>query len=319
MADAIDLLLQGKQHANVGGLLRFHHDNLEFLPRFVAEFRLLKRLGRRGSSTESVVHFLRWDQRWNGDGDFEVDDHLMPLAARVCFLLWPDINGMTKSQHCQADEILGTRIRKGKGSGHFIYPGRQTLDRSYLFLSPVGDPSGIGLVRPIRSEDCSSVVIPPAVPVVDRQPTMHELITTAEASVVPGMLQSIVDNSPIPKHPILQAWLRHAEEQPEIFAFMQTKLRLRGLGPFSARSILEYCRHSIRRAAESSRRFPLPSRFGALYCRALIIENPKYNGFCEFRKDGNWGRCNRLLGCTIAPKPVNGESYCRLDWPKEGQ
>ncbi len=318
--NAIDLSLQDKNHFNVAKLLMFHRANPEFLPRIVAEFRLLKRLGRKAGSIESLIHFLRWEQHWHGDGEFEINDQLTALAARVCALLWPDINGMMKFHHCEADDILGTRImRRGKRYGTFLYPSKGTLDASCSFLPPEPDATGMGLVRPIRLADCSVPVMPPLVPVFDRPATIHALITEDEAAAVAGLLGGIVENSPNPKHPILLAWLRHADAQPEMFAFMQTKLQQREAALFSPRGILEYCRWSIRRAAASHKRFALPSRFNGLYCRALIMLNPQFNGFCHFKHDGKSGRSNRLLGCTLSSEPVNGEPYCRLMKAKEGQ
>ncbi len=59
MTDALDLLLQGKQHVNVQELLKFHHSNPEFLPRIVAEFRLLKQLGHKAAqSNHSLIFFV---------------------------------------------------------------------------------------------------------------------------------------------------------------------------------------------------------------------------------------------------------------------
>lgn len=84
MTDAIDLLLQDKKHSNAQELLRFHHSNPEFFPRIVAEFRLLKCLNRKAGSIESLIHFLRWEHHWHGNGEFEINDQL--TAFQVQFL-----------------------------------------------------------------------------------------------------------------------------------------------------------------------------------------------------------------------------------------
>jgi hypothetical protein len=318
--DAIHFLLQEKQYPNAVKLLNFHHRNPEFLPRIVAEFRLLKQLGRKAGSIESLIHFLRWEQHWRGDGEFEINDQLTALGVRICALLWPDINGMMKFHHCEADEILDTRIvRRGKRYGNFLSPGKRTLLEGCCFLPPEPDATGTGLVRPIRSSDCPAPVMPPSVPILARPATIHAVITEAEAASVAGRLHEIVNNAPNPKHPTLLAWLWHAEVQPEMFGFMQMKLRQREPAAFSPRSILEYCRWSIRRAAASHKQFTLPSQFNGLYCRALVMLNTQFNGFCKFKHDAIVGRSNRLLGCSLSSEPVNGEPYCRLMWAKESQ
>lgn len=320
MSDAIDLLLKGKKHPNVYKLLKFHHDNPDFLPRIVAEFRLLKRLGRKAGSIESLVHFLRWEQHWRGDGDFEIDDQLTALAGRVCTLLWPDIDGMMRFHSCDADEILGTRIqRRTKRYGCLLRPSKHTLSSGCCFLAPEPDSSNEGLVRPVRSNELPFLLRPPEVPVLDRPATFHARIAEAAAASAARILPTLVNRSPNRSHPLLIDWLHHAERQPEMFAFMHMKLQQREVGRFSARSILEYCRWSIRRAAETHKDFTLPSRFNGLYCRAVVMANPKFNGFCHFKDDGNCGRSNRLLGCTLAELPLNGEPYCRLEWPEEEQ
>lgn len=318
--DAIHFLLQDKQHPNAVKLLTFHHANPEFLPRIVGEFRLLKELGRKTGSIESLIHFLRWEQHWHGDGEFEINDQLTALAARVCALLWPDINGLMKFHRCAADETMDTHIvRRRKRYGNLLSPGNRTLQEGCCFLPPEPDASGAGLVRPIRLSDYHAPVLPPPVPVLDRPATIHALITEDDAASVVVLLGGIVKNSPNPEHQILLDWLRRAEAQPEMFAFMQAKLQQREPRPFSPRSILEYCRWSIRRAAASHKRSTLPSRFNGLYCRALIMLNPQFNGFCKFKPDGKRGRSNQLLGCALACQPVNGEPYCRLMWTKESQ
>ncbi len=144
------------------------------------------------------------------------------------------------------------------------------------------------------------------------------MITEAEAASIAAPLRGIVANSPNPKHPIFLSWLGHVEAQPEIFAFMEKTLLERNPERFSANSILEYARWSIRRAAESHKRFTLPNNLGGMYCRALLMLNPQFNGLCEFREDSKGpnraGNSNRLLGCSLASEPINGEPYRRLLW-----
>ena len=315
MKDAIDLLLQDKQHADAVTLLNFHRANPEFLPRIVAEFRLLKQLGRRAGGVKSLIHFLRWDRHWHEVDEFEVNQNLGPLAIRVCTLLWPDINGMVQFRQCKADEILGTRIvRRVKRYGNCLYPGKRTLAEGCRFLRI--EKGGAGLVRPIQWDAFPTVAtIPPPVPVLERPGTMHDLISEAEArKVVAPLRDDVLARAPNPRNHLLCDWLKHVEAQPELFAFMQSKLRERELAPFSAPSILEYCRWSIRRAAEIHKHFTLSGRFDGLYCRALITQNPEFNGYCKFKDDGKTGRSNRLLGCTLAPESINGEPYRRLVW-----
>ena len=317
MTDPIDLLLQDKQHANVSKLLTFHHANPKFFPRITAEFRLLKRLGRKAGSIESLIHFLRWEEDWHADGEFQINDQLTALAARICVLLWPDVEAMMRFHHCSADEILDTHlVSRDKKYGNVVSPGKRTLPESCCFLPPEPDAAGWGLVRQIRSCDDPGPVMPPPVPVLERPATLHAPITEGEAASIVCGLREILELSPDPSHPILLDWLRHAEAQPEVFAFMQAKLRQRGPAPFSPRSILEYCRWSIRRAATSHKRFTVRSRFNGLYSRALVILNSQFNGFSKFKNDGKVGRSNKLLGCSLSSEPVNGEPYCRLVWAK---
>ncbi len=291
--DAIELLLQDKQHLTAQKLLAFHRKNRTFLARFVAELRLLQTSGQRAGSAESIFHYLRWVEDWQGVDEFEVNQNLAPLAGRVCSLLWRDVNGMMKFIKCEADEILGTRIVKRRGRyGTFLYPGKTTL---------------------------LPTIAPPDVPAITRPRTVHELITTADAAkIIPGF-EGLVQDSPKPKGRILQAWLRHVKEQPELYALMERTLLQRRPPVFSAFSLLEYARWSIKRAVESDKRFTVCPSEG-LYCRALIMRNEQFNGLCKFKKDGQGklrrGRLNRLLGCTLAQDRIPGEPYRRLVWTK---
>jgi hypothetical protein len=164
MIDAIEILLEDKPHVQAQKLLSFHRENQDFLPRIVAEFRLLKRLGRKKAGAKAVAHFLRWEHDWQGIDQFEINDHLSSLAVRVCTLLWPDISGMARFYQCVADNILGTRIvARPKGCGNFLCPTERTLNGRGVFLAVRTD--GVGRVRPIQLD---RIVIPPPVPVLDR-------------------------------------------------------------------------------------------------------------------------------------------------------
>lgn len=313
MLDSIDVLLQDKPHPDAKKLLAFHHANRDFLPRMVAELRLLKRQGRRAGGAKSLIHFLRWDGHWNGVDDFEINDHLGPLAIRVCALLWPDVNGMTQFRNCGADGILGTAIKhRGTRYGNFLYPGKRTLTGDFLPRMR----HGAGRVRPILFD--GSVILPPAVPVLDRTPTFHPLISESEAANIAAPLRRLAAKSPYRDHPSLLSWNRHIKAQPEIYAFMEKTLLERQPESFSANSLLEYTRWTVRRAAASDKRFTLPARLGGLYCRALIALNPEFNGRCEFREDSmgmeRASMTNRLIGCSIAPEFVTGEPFRRLEW-----
>ena len=312
MLDSIDALLQDKQHPDARKLLDFHHANPAFLPRIVSELRLLRRQGRRAGGAKSLIHFLRWEHRWNAVDEFEINDHIRPLAIRVCALLWPDVNGMTQFRRCAADDILGTGIsRRGTRYGNFLRPSKRTLATGEFL--PVEEHGG-GSVRPILFD--GSVIFPPDVPFLDRVPTFHSLISEGQAASIVPSVRHLASNSPNPRHESLRAWIGHVETQPEIFYFMQMTLLERQPKSFSANSLLEYARWTIRRAAEKHKRFTLPAQYGGLYCRALIALNPQFNGRCEFRGDSmgaeRAGMANRLLGCAIARELVRGEPYRRL-------
>ena len=313
MADAIELLLQDKLHDTAQELLTFHRDNRDFLPRVAGELRLLRKQGRKVGSAKSLFHFLRWDKPWRTHDAFGLNDHLEPLAIRTCMLLWPDINGMVRLNHCEADDLLHTRIvRRGNHRyGNFVYPGNNTLGMG-VFLTPQRD--GGGFVRPLCLDRSSSPIFPPSVPVLDRPPTLHEPLSEAEADTVREPLHRIASESHHPRHARIRAWIRHFESQPEIFAFMQRTLLQRQPQSFSANSLLAYARWSIQRASVSRKRFSLPNDFGGLYCRALIALNSDFNGRCEFRDRKKRGGSDWFLGCTLAPEPINGEPYRRLVW-----
>jgi len=151
-------------------------------------------------------------------------------------------------------------------------------------------------------------IAPPSVPVIHRAPTCHIRITPAERAEAVAALRGIVERSPNPGHPRLVAWSGHFESQPEIFAFTQRILRQRNPDHFSARDLYEYTRDSVRRATQQKRRFTAPNVSRALYCRALVLANPSYNGRTQFENCDT----NLLLGLKLAAKPINGEPYRRL-------
>ena len=307
MIDAIEILLIDKPYLYAQNLLSFHRQNRDFLPRIVAEFRLLKRLGRKKAGAKAVIHFLRWEHYWQRIDQFEINDHLSSLAMRVCTLLWPDISGMARFSRCVADEILGTRIvPRPKGDGHVLYPTKRTLNGRGIFSAVRTD--GLERVRPIQLD---RIVLPPPVPFLDRPATFHQPITEFEAAAILAPLEEIVASAPNPQHPLLLAWSAHFKAQPEIFAFIRNTLLHRRPNRFSANSLLEYGRWSIRRAAESHKRFTLPNDCGGLYSRALVLIDPQFNGLCELRA-GTSGLSNRVLGYTLAPEPINSEPHRRL-------
>ena len=150
----------------------------------------------------------------------------------------------------------------------------------------------------------------PSIPVIHRVPTDHMSITSEELTEALAALRVLVKSSPDPKNLKLVAWSRHFESQPEVFAFMQRKLRQRNPGEFSARDVYEYTRESLVRATGPKRHFTFPTPSRALYCRALVLANLAYNGWSEFDD----GPANVLLGLKLAPIPINGEPHRRLLW-----
>ena len=123
---------------------------------------------------------------------------------------------------------------------------------------------------------------------------------------------------------VLRMLRRHAMAQPEVFALAEMTMRSRyakRLEPFSILDIFTYSKQTAQRTAVQKKRFTLSGQIAALYCRAAIRRNPQFNGWTEFKEDSagkvRKGRANAMLGCTLAPEPVNGEPYRRLLWPTE--
>jgi hypothetical protein len=283
--DAIEKLLAGRPGAEK--LLEFHWRNREFLPRMAAEFLLLKRSGQRSGGADAVFHYLRWAEAWHGADEFALNDHLAALAARVCVLLWPEINGMMRFVECDADLILGTSVGRKRGYGNVLKP-TPALQFILNGLTPA-----------------------PELPKLDCPRTIHELITFDDAAkIIPWFVYSVAA-TPSPGDPVLLAWLGHVHEQPELFALAERTVLKRQPRRFSALSVVEYSRWSVRRAARNGKRFSLPSKFDGLYTRALILRNPQFNGLCKFKDDGTVGRANRLLGTSMGGK-LAGEPYRRL-------
>jgi hypothetical protein len=283
--DAIEILLTGKSDPHAKLLLAFHRRNPTFIPRVAAELRLLRNSGQKAAAVRSIIHYLRWETHWNGVDQFEVNQNLAALVGRVCILLWPDLDGLVQLRKSRADTILGTRRgRSGKRYTNLLIP-----------------PPWFTVQGAI-----------PAVPQVDRPRTNHFRITKAEAAEVIAAIEKLVRQAPDPDAELLQDFLRHVRQFPELFYFMQRTLLARSPSVFSGVSLIEYTRWSIRRAAAQPKRFRLSSRFDGLYCRFLVLLNPEFNGRCEFKRDGLHGVSNKLLGVGIAEHRVEGERYRRL-------
>jgi hypothetical protein len=157
--------------------------------------------------------------------------------------------------------------------------------------------------------------VPPVLE-IDRVPSFHVPIGSGDAEKITADFARMVAASNSPEDTTLRSWLEHVKEQPEVYVFMERTLWSRNPEAFSARGLVEYARWSIRRAADTEKSFHLRNIFAGLYCRALILRNPKFNGHCRFKVDSKGqikpGQANRLLGTSLAAEPVNGEPYRRL-------
>ncbi len=185
-------------------LLKFHRKNRTFLPHMVAELLWLKHHGRKAGGVEALVHFLRWEKHWHAVDEFEVNQNLGPLAIRACALLWPDINGIVRLVHCEADEILGTYIVRDRKSryGNLVRHTAKT---------------GTAWVNARR----------PELPEIKRTPSFHQKITARDTEQVGTDFARIVAAAPDPNHPLLRTWLAHVKGQPEVYLFMARTLRER--------------------------------------------------------------------------------------------
>lgn len=296
--DAVELLLQDRAHPTAQKLLAFHRANPTFFLAFAAEFFWLRKRGRPGAA-KSLLMFLRGTKHWHGVDEYMVNDHIFPLLSRICILLYPTLNnGTLKLRPCEADGILGTWIgpRRGKKKGVVLHSSK-TLRLEIAQLPPAPIP-----------------------PVLTKRSKRHRTVTAEECAWVIPFIEGLVWSSPNPRDPILQSFLRHARTQPEVLALAERTMRSRlakRLRPFSVLDFLNYGAQTAKRMG-SKKRFTLPHQIDALYCRAAIRHNQQFNGWTEFKEDstGNLrkGRANALLGCTLAPEPINGEPHPRLLW-----
>jgi hypothetical protein len=301
MIDAIELLLQNRQHPTAQKLLEFHRANPAFFSDFAAEFFWLKKRGRPGAA-KSLLMFLRGTKHWQGVDAYMVPNTIFPLLSRVCILLYPALNnGTLELRQCEADEILGTKVtpssRKNKGT---ILHASEALQLELSQLPPM-----------------------PAVREINRRSTRRRTVKPEQAAYVFPYIKELVAASPHPRSRVLRLLLRHAKTQPEIFALaeMTAKARLtKGLHAFSVLDIFTYSKQTAQRAADRGKMFTLSGKIAALYCRAFIKRNPQFNGWTAFSEDSHGkhkGYANALLGCHLAPEPVNGEPYRRLLWGQQ--
>lgn len=292
--DAIDILLVHNPYPLAQELAEFHRANPNFISAAVAELRWLKLMGRKRTSINNLIEYFRWERPWKKTAGYAVRNDLTALMSRAVALLWPDINGMVQFRRSITDESLPIVFRRGK-----VYPRREEDFQTHHAEN--------GSYRSVWSG--AEWITPPTVPTINRVPTLHVLIGPDEAATAVAPLRAIVESSPDPANPLLAAWRRHFTTQPEIFALMLRKLRERNPDVFSGKSIAEYVRWSVRRAAETKRTFTLNSRFSSLYNRALVIADPQFNGRCAFAHC----RVDALLGLKLAEKPINNEPYRRLE------
>jgi hypothetical protein len=297
--DAVELLLEGRPHPTAQKLLDFHRANDTFFLAFAAEFFWLKKRGRAGAA-KSLLMFFRGAKKWTGVDEFMINDHIFPLLSRVCILLYPTLNNATlEIRQCEADDILGTDVvpRVGKKKG-MVLRAREATRLELAQLPP-----------------------PPTPPVISKRSKRHRTVTGEESAWVFPYIKDLVARSPHPRNRVLKSLLRHARTQPEVLALAGRKLPKRP-SQFSVIDCLTYGAQTVKRTGHE-KRFTLPSKIEGLYCRALIIRNPQFNGWTEFKEDSagklRKGRANVLLGCTVATERTNGEPYRRLIWAKAAQ
>lgn len=303
MKDAIEILLEGRPHPTAQKLLEFHRRNSTFFLAFASEFFWLKKRGRPGAA-KSLLMFLRGAKHWQAVDEHMVNNDIFPLLSRICVLLYPTLNnGTLKFRPCEADEILGTWIgpRGGKKKVMVLHAG-EALRLEIAQLPPM-----------------------PAPPVVKRPSKRHKTVTAAEAAWVLPFIKELIAGAPHPRNRTLQMLLRHARTQPEVFYLADKRMKAelaKRLDHFSGLDFLAYAVQTAKRA-KGEKRFTSPSKLEALYCRALDRRNPQFNGWSEFKEDSKGkirpGRANALLGCYIAPAPINGEPHPRLLWLRDEQ
>jgi hypothetical protein len=298
--DAIEILLENRQHPTAQKLLDYHRTNPTFFLTFAAEFFWLKKRGRPGAA-KSLLMFLR-AKHWHGVDEYMVNDLLFPLLSRICILLYPELNNATlEIRQCEADEILGTDVvpRGGKKKG-MVLRAREATRLEISQLPPMPIP-----------------------PVVNRRATRRRTVKPEEAAYVLPYIKELVARSPHPRSRVLQSLLRHARTQPEVLALAELRMQAKyakQLRHFSILDIFTYSKQTAQRAAGEKKRFTLSGKIAALYCRAAIRRNPRFNGWTEFKEDSKGkrkGRANDLLGCCIAPEPVKGEPHPRLHWLRD--
>lgn len=301
--DAVELLLERRPHPTAQKLLAFHRANSAFFLDFVAEFFWLKKRGRPGAA-KSLLMFLRGVKHWHGVDEYMVNNDIFPLLSRICILLYPALNNRTLKLHqCEADTILGTWIgpRGGKRKGMVLHASN-ALSLEIAQLPPAPTP-----------------------PVLTRRSKRHRTVTAEESAWVLPYVEGLIAGCENSGDPLLQSFLHHVRTQPEIFALAETKLRSRlkkRLCHFSILDCLTYAVQTAKRAGQGMR-FTQPNTEASLYCRALIRRTPQLNGWTEFKEDSKGkiraGRANALLGCHLAPTPLNGEPHPRLLWLRDGR
>jgi hypothetical protein len=299
--DAVEFFLEGRQHPTAQKLLDFHRANPVFFLAFAGEFFWLKKRGRPGAA-KALLMFLRGAKSWHGVDEFMVNNDIFPLLSRLCILFYPALNNATlEIRQCEADEILGTDVvpRGGKKSG-MVLRAREATRLEIDQLPPMPIP-----------------------PVVNRRATRRRTVKPEQAAYVFPYIKELVTHSPHPRNRILRMLLRHAKRQPEVFAFAEKTMRSRlakDLSHFSILDIFTYSKQTAQRAAGEKKRFTLSGKIAALYCRAAIRQNPRFNGWTEFKEDSKGqrrGRANALLGCYLASGTVNGEPHPRLLWHRD--
>lgn len=293
--DAIEILLQHRQHPTAQKLLDFHHANDAFFLNFAAEFFWLKKRGRPGAA-KSLLMFLR-QKRWHGVDSYMVNDLIFPLLSRVCILLYPHLNnGTLRLRQCEADEILGTTVKSRKGKT--ILHAGEVLRAELAELPPMPTP-----------------------PEITRRSKRRRTVKPEQCAFVFSFIKELVDGSPHPRARLLIQLKRHAKAQPEIFALADMRARRLPRKHFSALDVLTYAKQTAQRGAER-RSFTMPSALEGLYCRALIRRNPQLSGWAEIKEDSRGkrkGRVNALLGCYPAAEPVSGEPHPRLHWLRDAE
>lgn len=300
--NVVTILLERRSEHHTARLTRdFLHENSTFFAVLVGRlFWLHKR--KRACSAESLFQFLR-ERRWNVIGKFMLNDKNVALLSRIALLLYPALNnGMMRPRECEADKILGTwveSVRRGKKTVKLLRASEKTQSE-LIALPSVPDP-----------------VVP------NERSKRHITVTRNEAAFVLPFIEALVAGSPNPKDELLLWLLDHARTQPEVFALAQRRFnkraRARRREHFSISSDLTHAQDTVQ--TKEKKYCTLPRPLDPLYCRAAERLNPRINGFAQFKKDSTGprltGRANKLLGCYVAPKAINGEPHARLHWLRD--